>query len=74
MIDTKNPSVELTGFDRCDRCGQRAYCLARRDGLELTFCMHHGKQHNNALEADDWIVSWDLIAIDGLIQPEKVSV
>lgn len=74
MIDTKNPSVELNAFDRCDRCGAQAYALARRDGFELTFCMHHAKQHNLALELDGWIISWDYIGIDSLIEPEKVSV
>jgi len=40
----------LTGADRCDRCGARAYVLVMLPNeLELLFCAHHGRQHAAAL-------------------------
>jgi len=72
MIDTRNPSIELNAYDRCDRCGAQAYALYRKDGLELTFCLHHAKQHNLALECEDWEPHFDVLAIERLVDPERV--
>lgn len=74
MIDTKNPIIEFSALDRCDRCGAQAYMSAKRDSLELLFCLHHGKQHNLALELDDWILAYDIVAIDRLADNDKVTV
>lgn len=39
------PRPALTWTDRCDRCGAQAYFRAvMLNGLELTFCMHHGTE------------------------------
>lgn len=41
---------ELTVADRCDRCGAQAYVRARLAGdLQLMFCAHHGREHNDKL-------------------------
>lgn len=41
--------VELTGHDRCDRCGAQAYVkIGLLDG-ELMFCGHHYTVHAEAL-------------------------
>ncbi|UJH71290.1 hypothetical protein [Ornithinimicrobium sp. INDO-MA30-4] len=41
---------ELTVADRCDRCGAQAYVRARLAGdLQLLFCAHHGREHNDKL-------------------------
>lgn len=42
----------LTGADRCDRCGARAYIrVVLPGGGELLFCAHHGRAHQAALRA-----------------------
>lgn len=74
MIDTKAPSVEFTTFDRCDRCGSQALVSATKSSYELLFCLHHGKQHNPALELDGWTIAFDVVAIDRLVNDDKVSV
>lgn len=74
MIDTKNPSIEFTALDRCDRCGAQAYVSATKFELELLFCLHHGKQHNLALEVDGWTMGYDFSAIDRLVDTESVAV
>jgi hypothetical protein len=40
--------------------------------LELQFCLHHGKQHNVALEIDKWQPHFDYDAIERLVEPERV--
>jgi hypothetical protein len=72
MIDTKHPSIEFTANDRCDRCGAQAYAAYRKEAYELLFCLHHAKQHNLALEVDDWQPFYDIAAIERLIEPERV--
>lgn len=43
-------SPELTGADRCDRCGAAARLRARLpSGAELLFCQHHANQHQAKL-------------------------
>lgn len=46
----------MLATDRCDRCGAQAYTgwwLTRAKG-ELLFCAHHDRQHEAALEAQQW--------------------
>lgn len=74
MISTKSPSIEFSALDRCDRCGAQAYVSARKDSLELLFCLHHGKRHHLALEVDDWQMAYDVTAIDRLVEPHGASV
>lgn len=74
MIDTENPSIEFNALDRCDRCGSQAYASFRRDDLELLFCLHHAKQHNLALECDNWQPFYDFTAIERLVEPNRVTV
>lgn len=41
---------ELTGSDRCDRCGAAARVRAKLpSGGELLFCQHHANQHQAKL-------------------------
>jgi hypothetical protein len=40
----------LNAADRCDRCGAQAYVRVELgDGLELLFCAHHGRLHEDKL-------------------------
>lgn len=64
MISTRNPCVDFNADDRCDRCGARAYACASRDGMELTFCVHHIKQHALALEDDGWYIVYDTVGLE----------
>jgi hypothetical protein len=72
MTNTQAPSIEFTAQDRCDRCIGQAYIAYRKDTLELQFCLHHGKQHNVALEVDGWQPYFDYNAIERLVEPERV--
>lgn len=74
MIDTKNPSVEFTAQDRCDRCQARAVSAANKDDMELLFCGHHIKAHNLALEMSGWIVSYDYVELERIASGNKVHV
>jgi hypothetical protein len=74
MIDTKCPSIEFTAHDRCDKCGAQAYAAYKKDDLELLFCLHHAKQHNLTLECEGWQPYYDLVALERLIEPERVGV
>ncbi|MDT0201360.1 hypothetical protein [Nocardioides sp. AE5] len=43
-------SAALTAADRCDRCGAQAYLRVElASGLELLFCAHHAREHNDKL-------------------------
>lgn len=43
-------SAALTAADRCDRCGAQAYLRVElASGLELLFCAHHGREHDEKL-------------------------
>ena len=45
---------ELTAADRCDRCGAQAYVrVTLSEGLELLFCAHHGREHQEKLQGLD---------------------
>lgn len=72
MIDANHPSVEFSAEDRCDRCGAQALISAEKNGQELLFCLHHGKQHHLALEVDDWTIAYDVPAIERLVEPDRV--
>lgn len=72
MIDDKNPSIEFTALDRCDRCVAQAYASYKKDDLELLFCLHHAKQHNLALECSGWTAAYDFAGIERLVDNEKV--
>jgi hypothetical protein len=42
----------LTASDRCDRCGAQAYVrVTLAGGLDLLFCAHHNKEHEDKLKA-----------------------
>jgi hypothetical protein len=75
MINATNPNIEFNAQDRCDRCQSQAYVSASRDGLELMFCRHHSAKYNLALELDDWVLAYDLVALERLVDGNnKVSV
>lgn len=74
MIDSNHPNIELTAHDRCDRCPAQAYAVYRKGNLELSFCLHHVKQHNLALECDDWVAHYDYGGIERLVDNERVPV
>lgn len=41
-------------MDRCDRCGAQAYVRAElSNGLELLFCAHHAREHQEKLREID---------------------
>jgi hypothetical protein len=43
-------SAALTAADRCDRCGAQAYLRVElASGLELLFCAHHAREHEDKL-------------------------
>lgn len=43
------PVQSLTAADRCDRCGAQAYVrLELPSGLELLFCAHDWRKHEDA--------------------------
>lgn len=74
MINTKNPSVEFTAQDRCDRCGARAIACANKEEQELLFCRHHIKEHNLALEMSGWVVGFDYIELEKMTSGSKATV
>jgi hypothetical protein len=43
----------MDGYEPCDRCGYRAYYFVTidTDDLPLSFCCHHGNEHEEALMA-----------------------
>lgn len=49
-------SYQLTALDRCDSCGAQAYIRVTIGESELLFCAHHGRRHQEKLEAiaTDW--------------------
>lgn len=44
-------SYQLTALDRCDSCGAQAYIRVSIGNSELLFCAHHGRRHQEKLEA-----------------------
>ena len=52
MTGTTAAPITLTALDRCDRCGAQASIrVILPTGGELLFCGHHGRQHQDRLEA-----------------------
>lgn len=75
MIDEQTPVIEFTAECRCDRCGAQAYTLAQREDLgDLLFCLHHRKQHYDALLDMGFEVVDDLQAIERMLEDENVRV
>ena len=58
--------IEFSALDRCDRCGAQAYSLARMDGLELMWCLHHRKKYSASLLNEGWEIIDDYEAIERL--------
>ena len=50
MTTTLLERAPLTIADRCDSCGAQAFIRAVFTSGELTFCGHHGRQHQAVLE------------------------
>lgn len=49
-MTTAVASPALNAADRCDRCGAQAYVRAElSSGLELLFCAHHARAHEDKL-------------------------
>ncbi|TQL47918.1 hypothetical protein FB562_0993 [Homoserinimonas aerilata] len=50
-------SYQLTASDRCDSCGAQAYIRVAIGDSELLFCAHHGRRHQEKLEAiaTEWL-------------------
>lgn len=71
MIRHNNASVEFTAEDRCDRCIGKAMMLASKNNLELLFCFHHMKKHQDDLLLDDWELSYDYGSIEMLTDNRK---
>ncbi|MGL5808754.1 MAG: DUF7455 domain-containing protein [Nocardioides sp.] len=43
-------AADLTAADRCDRCGAQAFLRAiMPGGIELLFCAHHAREHEEKL-------------------------
>lgn len=75
MLDSINPSIELTAHARCDRCGSQAYVQATRDDVpsELLFCMHHYRRNEHTLVADGWDIIVDAIKADNDFRPNTID-
>ena len=68
VIDEERPVLEFSALDRCDRCMAQAYTLASKDGFsDLLFCLHHRKEHEDALLLDGWEIIDDYEAISRLV-------
>lgn len=68
MIDFDNPVIAFSALDRCDRCGAQAYSVAQKDGkADLLFCLHHRKEHFDALLDDEWTVTDDYEGMESLV-------
>lgn len=67
MTATKR-ARQLTGHDRCDKCGSRAYFLALNETSELTFCGHHGLLYKLILESQGFIVFDETAALSEEIE------
>lgn len=54
---TERDSYQLTAADRCDSCGAQAYIRVAIGDSELLFCAHHGRRHQEKLEAvaTEWL-------------------
>lgn len=59
MLDNEPQMEALTAFDRCDRCRAQAFVRATKDRRELLFCLHHIREHVDALMKSDWVLTGD---------------
>lgn len=41
----------ITAMDRCDRCAAQAYVRYDLNGFDLLLCVHHNREHGDALLA-----------------------
>lgn len=49
-MTTTLTAPELSGTDRCDRCGAQAYVrVVLAGGTDLQFCGHHWSRHEEVL-------------------------
>lgn len=46
---------------RCDKCNAQANFLAEKEAMMLYFCNHHGKEHLEKLEADEWEITQKIL-------------
>lgn len=71
----EEPMIEFTALCRCDRCGAQAYTAATSDEFGmLFFCLHHRKQHVDALMNEGWTIVDDYEAIERLAPDTFVKV
>jgi hypothetical protein len=52
--------------DRCDQCGSQAYAASYHGTSELLWCVHHYRDHADALAAKATLVIIDVTAIKNL--------
>jgi len=71
-MNTGPSSISLNAESRCDRCGAQAYAVYYKGALELMFCRHHIEQYNVALEESDWLVLFDYVGLETLVDTEPV--
>lgn len=48
-VDEVRIVEKITAKDRCDRCGAQAYVRTEHAGLELFWCAHHHREHQEKL-------------------------
>lgn len=70
MIDAKKPCIQI--IEVCDKCVQRACGEYVKENLKLTFCRHHIREYNVALELDGWTLTLDTEAVEQLVSPQQV--
>jgi hypothetical protein len=68
LLDEKNPVIDFSASDRCDRCGAQAYLYAsKEDGFSLLLCGHHAKDHHDRLLDEGWTVVVDTEGYQSLV-------
>jgi hypothetical protein len=53
-VEEREPTLDDFVFERCDRCGHRAYVIAMKEDSTLSFCGHHGNKNVDALANSGW--------------------
>ena len=61
----------LTGADRCDACGARAYVRFFTKSGELQMCAHHFNKHEAIIEASHYVVHDERHQLTGHVAPRK---
>lgn len=53
--------IPLSKRDRCDQgeCGAQAHVRVMKDRLDLVFCGHHYRDHEDALFLSGWTINDD---------------